>query len=242
MNEPNETAQESKQYTLTIRGWYRVVRGAIGLLVRLLIHVRVEGREHIRPGGGYLLAANHLHWLDSPLLAVVFPYRPYVFAADKWGKHFLLGPLLRSLNAIFVRRGEVDRKALRQALDVLAHGGILGLAPEGTRSKTGALQQGRSGAAYMAIRAGVPVLPVVVTGQEKVFPTLRRLRRPTVQIRFGPVFEPPAIEGKAAPEQLHAFSEEIMYRLAALLPPEYRGVYADVQDVRPDLVAAVTRV
>ncbi|MBN1657962.1 MAG: 1-acyl-sn-glycerol-3-phosphate acyltransferase [Anaerolineae bacterium] len=241
MNDTNETANESQSYNLAIRGWYRLIRGAVGLLLRLLMRVKVEGREYIRDPGGYMLISNHLHWLDTPILAVVFPYRPYVFAASKWASHFFLGPLLRSTDAIFVRRGEVDRKALRQAFDVLSSGGILGLAPEGTRSKTGALQQGRSGAAYMALRTGVPLLPVVLTGQEKAIPSLRRLRRPTIYVRFGPLFEPPDLQGKATPEQVDAFAQEIMYRLAAMLPPEYRGEYADVERVRPDLVAAAAR-
>jgi 1-acyl-sn-glycerol-3-phosphate acyltransferase len=141
------------------------------------------------------------------------------------------------MGAIFVNRGEVDRKALRQALAVLEGGGVLGLAPEGTRSKTGAMQQGRSGAAYMAYRTGVKLLPIVATGQENVFPSLWRLRRARVLVVFGPAFEPPPVEGKASAAQVHAFAEEIMYRLAAILPPEYRGVYADVVDTRPDLVA-----
>ena len=171
-------------------------------------------------------------------MAAVFPYRPYVFAAEKWEKHWFLGPFFRSLDAIFVRRGEVDRKALRQALGVLRGGGVLGLAPEGTRSKTGALQRGRSGAAYMAYRAGVPLLPVVTTGQKQVFASLRRLRRARVRVVYGPPFDPPPVEGKASAREVHDFSQEIMYRLAAMLPPEYRGVYQDVTEKRPDLLPA----
>lgn len=241
MNETTETASTPGTYSLAIRGWYRWIRGAVGLLLRLLLRIQVEGREYIRHEGGYMMVTNHLHWLDTPVLAVIFPYRPYVFAADKWEGHFFLGPLFRSTDAIFVRRGEVDRKALREALNVLRGGGILGLAPEGTRSKTGALQRGRSGAAYMALRTGAPLLPVVVTGQETAMASVRRLRRPTIHVRFGPLFEPPDIDGKATPEQVHAFSEEIMYRLAAMLPPEYRGVYSDVEEARPDLVAAAAK-
>lgn len=237
------TAKEKKSaggktYSLQVRGWYRVARGIIGILLRILARLQVEGREHIPEKGPFLLVSNHLHWLDPPLLAAAFPHRPYVFAAEKWEKHWFLGPFLGSLEAIFVQRGEVDRKALRQALAVLKGGGVLGLAPEGTRSKTGALQRGRSGAAYMAYRTGVPLLPVVATGQEKVFPSLLRLRRATVRVVYGPTFEPPPVEGKASAREVHAFSQEIMYRLAVLLPPEYRGVYEDVDERRPDLLPA----
>jgi 1-acyl-sn-glycerol-3-phosphate acyltransferase len=171
-------------------------------------------------------------------VGVILPYRTCVFAGEKWEKHWLLGPLLRSVGAIFVRRGEVDRRALRQALDILRGGGLLGMAPEGTRSKTGALQPGRTGAAYLAFRAGVPIVPLVVTGQEKVFWSLRRLRRGTVRVVIGEPFYPPPVEGKASGADVEAFTEEIMYHLAAMLPPEYRGVYRDVVDKRPNLVQA----
>jgi 1-acyl-sn-glycerol-3-phosphate acyltransferase len=240
MTAEQNTLAQKREYSLKLRGWYRVVRGIIGILLRILARIEVEGTEHIPEAGPFLLVTNHLHWLDPPLLAAVFPYRPYVFAAEKWEKHWFLGPFLGSLGAIFVRRGEVDRKALRQALGVLQGGGVLGLAPEGTRTKSGGLQRGRSGAAYMAYRTGVPLVPVVTMGQENVFPSLRRLRRATVRVVYGPPFEPPPVEGKASPEEVHAFSRDIMYRLAAMLPPQYRGVYADVAERRPDLFSTLT--
>jgi 1-acyl-sn-glycerol-3-phosphate acyltransferase len=240
MSTDEEAATEMRTYSVKMGAWYRALHKAIHFLLRLLSVLEVEGLEQVPGEGPYLLLTNHLHWLDSPVLMAVFPCRAYVFAADKWGRNWALGPLFRSLDAIFVRRGEVDRKALRQALAVLKGGGILGLAPEGTRSKTGAMQRGRSGAAYMALQSGVRLVPVVVTGQEKVFPALRHLRRARVRVRFGLPFEPPTIEGKVSAAQVHAFAEEIMYRLAAMLPAEYRGVYKDVVEARPDLIALYT--
>ena len=227
-----------RTYSLKVRGWYRVARGIVGILLRVLARLRIQGRELIPGQGPFILATNHLHWLDSPVVATIFPYRAWVFAGEKWAKHWLLGPFFRSLGAIFVRRGEVDRQALRQALDVLRGGGVLGMAPEGTRSKTGGLQQGRTGAAYLAFRAGVPILPVACTGQEKVLPALRRLRRATIHVAIGTPFPPPQVEGKATSADIQAFTDEIMYCLAAMLPPEYRGVYRDVTERRPDLVQA----
>lgn len=228
---------ESKTYSIQIRGLYRVIRGIIGFLLRILSHVEVEGLEHIPDKGPFLLVVNHLHWLDPPALMVVFPYRSHLFAAEKWETHWFYGPLMRSLDAIFVRRGEVDRQALQEALSRLEGGAVLGLAPEGTRSKTGGLQKGRHGAAYLALRTGAKVVPVAVTGQEKVFPSLWHLRRARVRASFGLAFEPPAIPAAERPPaaEVHGFTDEIMYRLAALLPPEYRGVYNDVAEKRPDL-------
>jgi 1-acyl-sn-glycerol-3-phosphate acyltransferase len=237
MNERTTEQAGEERYSMRLRGWYRVVRGMIRLILRLLARLEIEGQEHIPDQGPYILLTNHLHWLDPPVISVAYPHRPYLFAAEKWERHWILGPFLTSLDAIYVNRGEVDRKALRQALDVLKSGGVLGMAPEGTRSKTGGMQRGRSGAAYIAYRAGVKLLPVAATGQEKVFPSFRRFRRATVRVVYGPLFEPPTVDGKVGAAQAQAFTEEIMYRLAALVPAEYRGVYSDVVDKHPELVA-----
>ncbi|MGD2041354.1 MAG: lysophospholipid acyltransferase family protein [Anaerolineae bacterium] len=236
MNNGDHSTNDRASNPLEMSLWYRFVRAVIGFVLRLLSRLEIEGLEHLPDRGPYLVAVNHLHWLDPPVLGVVLPYRVHVFAAEKWEVHWLLGPFFRSLDAIFVQRGEVDRKALRAALEVLKEGGVLGLAPEGTRSKTGALQRGRGGAAYMATRVRAPVVPVVITGQREVFPSLWRLRRAKIRVVFGPPLEPPAVEGKATTDQIRAFTEEIMYHLAAMLPPQYRGVYADVAEKRPDLV------
>ncbi len=232
-------ATKPKTYSLEIRGWYGVARGIATFLAYLLCHFEVEGLEYVPDRGPYLMTINHIHFLDPPALMVAFPHRSYVLAAEKWRKRPLFGALFRSMDAIFIHRGEVDRKALGAMLAVLKGGGVMGLAPEGTRSKTGGLQEGRGGAAYMAYRAGVGVLPVVATGHEKIFSSLRKLRRAHVRVAFGPYFEPPALPvgTKATAEQVHAFAEEMMYHMAALLPPEYRGVYADVEEARPDLMA-----
>ena len=242
MNQDQDSISESKDYSLEIKGWYRVSRWVVTLLLRIFARAEVHGLENIPADGPYLMVTNHLHWLDPPVIMVVFPHRSYIFAAAKREKHFFYGPLFRSLDAIWVRRGLADRKAIRQALAVLKGGGVLGMAPEGTRSQTGVMQEGRTGAAYLAYRAQVPVLPVAITGQEKVFSLQGLFQWPRIRVVFGPVFEPPPVaEGsKATSAELRSFTNEIMYQLAALLPPEYRGFYQDVTKQRPDLVAQQT--
>jgi len=94
-------------------GWgYRIIRGVIGFLFRTLTRLEVKGLELVPDHGPYLLVVNHLHWLDSPLLMVAMPHPVRVFAGEKWGKHWFIGPMMRLVNAIFVNRGEVDRRAL----------------------------------------------------------------------------------------------------------------------------------
>ena len=234
-----DRAGQTKQFSIEDRGRYRIVRGIISFLVRLLTRFEVHGLEHVPNEGPGLFVTNHLHMLDSPLVMTAIPYRVYVFAGEKWEKHLLFGPLFRSLDAIFVERGEVDRNALRKALAVLGGGGFLGVAPEGTRSKTGAMQQGHRGPAYIALRTGVKLIPMAVTGGPEVFPMLRRLRRARARVVFGQPFQPPALAPGQRPnaEQQHELTDEIMYRIAALLSPQYRGVYGDITEKRPDLLA-----
>ncbi len=206
---------------------YRILRAIITALFKIFTRWEVAGLENVPETGPYLLACNHLSRLDPPLVMASIPNaRISALAAEKYERHPFFGPLLRAANAIFVQRGEVDRKALRACLNFLRQGGVLGVAPEGTRSPTRGLQKGKQGAAYLATRADVPILPVVTFGTEKVFEELKRLRRPRVKVVIGQPFRLPPTEGKARGAQLEEFTELIMHRLAELLPAEYRGVYA----------------
>jgi 1-acyl-sn-glycerol-3-phosphate acyltransferase len=204
------------------------MRRVIYVLIHLLFRIEITGAEHLhQPGGPLLIVTNHLHWLDPPIVFAIVPMRATVFAADKWGRRPIIGDLFRVIgNAIFVRRGEVDRQALKKALAVLKAGGVLGIAPEGTRSRTGKLQRGRGGAAYLAARTGALILPIGITGQEKALRTLLlRFRRPTIRVAVGEPFTLPGTPNQAKGELLNAYTDQIMRRLAELLPPEYRGVY-----------------
>ena len=205
--------------------YYRIVKMVIRLIYRLLARIEIVGVENVPQKGPYIVICNHLSSFDPPLLLVALPVQMTVLAADKYRNHPIFGPFLSSMGAIYVRRGEVDRQALRACLDVLRGGGIIGMAPEGTRSPTGALQEGRTGVAYLASRAGVPILPVAVSGTEKMLSNLKRLRRGQVKAVIGETFILPTTERKARGKQMKEFTELIMLRLAEMLPEEYRGVY-----------------
>ncbi|HID62713.1 MAG TPA: 1-acyl-sn-glycerol-3-phosphate acyltransferase [Anaerolineae bacterium] len=205
--------------------YYRIVKMIISLIFRLLARIEIVGVENVPQEGPYIVICNHLSRFDPPLLLIALPARMTVLAANKYRDHPLFGPFLSSMGAIYVRRGEVDRQALRACLNALKGGGIIGMAPEGTRSSTGALQEGRTGVAYLASRAGVPILPVAITGTEKIPASLKRFRRGQVKVVIGETFTLPVTERKARGKQLKEFTELIMRRLADLLPEEYRGVY-----------------
>lgn len=209
----------------------RFLRSLAWLGLRLMTRFEVHGVQETPPTGPALMVMNHLHWLD-PVIGIAVVARPAVmFTAEKWEHRPGIGHLIRwSQRAIFVNRGEADRKAVTQALEVLKHGDMLAVAPEGTRSKTGGLLPGREGAAYLASRTGAVIVPITAYGQEHAERAWKRLRRPHIVVTLGEPFRLEGTPNKAKSLQLAVYTEEIMLRLAALLPPEYRGVYRDKLD------------
>jgi hypothetical protein len=155
--------------------------------------------------------------------------RPVVLLAAEWlqenaAMRWVLGDIGK---AIFVRRGEGDSEALDAGLAVLRAGGVIGVGPEGGINRSGGLLPGRSGAAFLATSAGVPVLPIGLWGQEQLTRSWRRMQRPEISINIGAPLTFPA--GEASAPELRRHTEEIMYAIAALLPPDYRGVYGEVR-------------
>lgn len=207
---------------------YEVLRKLVRLLFPLLVRVRVQGQENFPPSGPYILATNHLSVFDLPLLLMVCPHTVRAFAASKHRRNPFYALLLTAAGSIWVRRGEIDREALQGAFAVLRRGEVLGIAPEGTRARrVYALQPGKTGAAYIATRADVPIVPVGLTGTEKIKQNLPRLRRTDVVVNIGKPFRLPE-SGRVRGPKLDEYTDLIMRRIAALLPPEYRGVYRDV--------------
>jgi 1-acyl-sn-glycerol-3-phosphate acyltransferase len=225
------------RYPRVNRTIYRMGRAVFDLIYSIATRRHVTGLEHVPESGPYIMVSNHLSHVDPPLVYIELPAVVHVLAAEKY-EHHPFRPILNIAGAIFINRGEVDRKALRRALAVLEGGEILGIAIEGTRSKTGGLIRGKSGPAYLATRANVPLLPVVVYGTEKAFHNLRRLRRTDVYTVIGPPIHLP--EGRADSKQLDAFTDQIMVTLAAMLPEEYRGVYADHPLLKERLTSSTT--
>jgi len=205
---------------------YRFLKWVLTWLMRILYRYEISGREHVPATGPLIVAVNHLHLFDPFATAPAVPRQITTLAAEKWQKPGIVGWFLRSAGAIFVRRGEVDRQALRACLDVLSRGDALAIAPEGTRSKTGSLQRAKAGIAYIATRADAPILPVSIWGVERLR-DWKRLRRPTCHVVVGEPFRLPAANGKVSTETLQEYADLVMLRIGRPLPPEYRGVYAE---------------
>lgn len=209
----------------------KLLRGAARLLVRLLTRCDVRGQEHIPPQGPLLLTVNHLGDADALVVLAHLPWQPDVLAAMELYDITPIRWLMNFYGAIWVHRGRPDRRALRAALQALREGRVVALAPEGRQSVTRSLEEGTEGAAFLALKARVPILPVALTGteDENVFGHLKRFRRPKVSIAFGPTFtldDLPA-SGSGFRDALREGTERIMLSIARLLPPRYQGVYRD---------------
>lgn len=211
------------------RRWFRWALSRLArLVVTLVAESTVRGLEHYPRRGPALVVVNHLGDADAVLGLAHLPRLPEVFAKAELYDLFPWGRIMEAYGVIWVHRGRPDRRALRVGLQALAEGRLLAIAPEGRQSVTGALEPGTEGAAYLALKAGVPVVPVALTGtrNDQVFGALKRLRRPRVSLTVGLPFRlepPPELSWR---EALTWGTERIMCALARLLPPEYRGVYA----------------
>ncbi len=206
---------------------YREVTSAIRGLIRFLCRVD-DGQVALIPAQGPLiLVINHINFLDPPLFFTHLQPRPQSgFAkAETWSN-----PALRLLadlwGAIPLHRGEADMAALRLGLKALEEGRILGVAPEGTRSGNGHMRRGLPGVTFLALHSRAPLLPVAHYGGEAFWDNLRRLRRTDVRIVVGRPFRLQAEGVRVTREVRQQMTDEVMLQVAALLPPQYRGVYA----------------
>lgn len=207
---------------------FRLTRVVFSFIQKLLCRLVVTGQENIPNTGPYILTVNHMSTADIGIVFVGFPIQPWrYFAGEKWARHPLWGPLMSWLGVIFVNRGEVDRRALREALVALQEGAVFALAPEGTRSKVGYMQQGKDGAAYLATLAHVPILPVGINNSDVLFARVRRLRRETITMRIGKAFTLPEPDHRLRSRDLADYTCLIMIHIAAEVDLRHRGIYGD---------------
>jgi len=208
---------------------YTTLRSIVRFTMNLIADVEVIGLDKL-PEGNFILAANHLGRLDSAILLYAVDREDIIMpVAEKYKNHPLFGAIGRAVNAIWLNRFDADYAAFREILARMEKGGLMVIAPEGTRSKTEALQEAKMGAAFLASKSGYPVLPVALTGTEDrlILQNLKRFRRSKITARAGEMFcIEAAPRGKGRDEALRAATDEIMCRLAAKLPEKYHGFYA----------------
>jgi 1-acyl-sn-glycerol-3-phosphate acyltransferase len=206
-----------------------VIYSPLRVLGRTLCRVHDEEIWKIPRQGPLLLVANHVNFLDVPIFYThLIPRSVTGFAKMETWNNPALGFLFSLGGAIPIRRGEVDRTAIGRARDVLRSGRILAIAPEGTRSGDGRLQKAHTGVAVLALDSNAPVIPVVYFGGEKFRSNIFHLVRTDFYFRVGTPFHVHMEGGRLTREVREQITTEIMYRLAALLPPGYRGYYSDL--------------
>jgi 1-acyl-sn-glycerol-3-phosphate acyltransferase len=204
------------------RLWFwRLLFPIVRALAALLAPWRLEGADNIPRSGGYILVANHINWKDPPWMEFALGHAIRYMGKRELFETPFIGFALRAIGAFPVRRGEADRGALQTALAVVAAGQPLGFFPEGHRSESGQLIRARAGVAYVAQHSGAPIIPLAVSGTRRA--RLGAFWRRDIMFRVGAPFRAADLGVKADDQQ--ALADAIMRRVAALLPPEQRGVY-----------------
>ncbi|GAP22157.1 lysophospholipid acyltransferase family protein [Leptolinea tardivitalis] len=217
---------------MTVAG---IVNFTIRGITRTICQVDDMELSRIPSHGPLILVGNHVNFLDAPILLSHLQPRQVVALVkyETWNNP-ALGLLFSTWKSIPIRRGEADMNAFREALRVLKEGKMLAIAPEGTRSGTGILQQGQPGMVPLAIKSGAPILPVAYFGAEGFWKNIRGLNRTPFTIRVGRPFRLKYDGVLPTRDERSKMTAEIMYQIAALLPPAYRGYYANLENATQD--------
>lgn len=200
-------------------GWKLMLSG----LFKVLFRYRIEGRANEPERGPFIVAGNHASAVDPLIIGSAIRNRAAYMGKAELFSVPIVGPWLRSVGVFPVKRGQPDRAAIRHSLDILASSGVLVMFPEGTRSPDGRLQDAEPGAALLALRTGVAVLPVAVLNSHRALPkgsALPRFQR--VIVRLGRPLSVPKIDGRLDHQLLEEWGRRIMAELAKLLPEDQR--------------------
>lgn len=207
-----------------------LIRWLIRRLFNLIAHVEVRGYEYLPQEGSFVIATNHLGFVDVPLaFHALDRWDMFVLVGEKWAEVGLFRWVGKHFNFIFIDRFHPDIKALRRVIALMEEDKILIIAPEGTRSRVGSLIEAKPGVSYLATKLDRPIVPAAITGTEDkvVFANLKSLRRSHFTITAGPAFTLPPLPRENRDEALKQYTDEIMCHIALLLPEKHRGVYAD---------------
>jgi 1-acyl-sn-glycerol-3-phosphate acyltransferase len=215
--------------TFSRRAFRVFLRGVTKLLTLLLMRAEVSGLENFPRLGPAVIVFNHLGDADAVLMMAALPNKSPAEGIGKieLNEHWLVGPVFRAHGIIWVHRGQPDRKAIRAALDGLAEGRMVTLAPEGRQSVIGGLDEGNSGAAFLALKSGAQIVPVALTGTENsnIYGHLKQWKRARVSLKVGKPFTLLIHPSGDRQKILQEGTRLIMETLANLLPESYRGKF-----------------
>ncbi len=203
---------------------WRLLFPPVRWVVSRITQIEVIGREHVPASGAYIVVANHVNWKDPPVVSVALGIPIRWMAKREVFDYPVIGFLLRGVGNFAIRRGESDRRAMQLAMRVLERGLPLGVFPEGHRSERRALLRGRAGIALLAEKSDALIVPCGIAGTPTPF--LGLIGRKRIRLAFGPPFRISDLPEEVRHDRQGA-TDVIMLRIAALLPPEMRGVYAN---------------
>jgi 1-acyl-sn-glycerol-3-phosphate acyltransferase len=208
----------------------RIFRFFFRIITWFIADVQFSGLENVpENSASFVIAANHIGRFDTALVFLALDRTDFILpVAEKYKQNPITLFIGYMMGAIWLDRYTTDFKSLREMLARLNKGGVLVIAPEGTRSKTGGLNEGKPGVAYLAAKTGLLIVPVALTGTEDrvVIDNLKHLRRSHFRGAAGRTFSLSPLSGRKRGEVLQEYTDEIMCHIAALLPEEKRGVYA----------------
>src|SRR5919202_2124777 len=212
---------------------YTLAWWIVGFVFRVVWRPRIIGVENVPRTGAVIIASNHQSFIDSVVIPIAVPRRVRFLAKAEYfeGKGLRgrgTAAFFHLIDAVPVRRtGNRDSmRSLESALEVLREGTAFGIYPEGTRSRDGRLYRGRTGVGWLALTSGAPVVPVGLTGTDRVQPVgARGVRIAPVRVRFGPPVDPADYAGLPAGRARRALTDEVMERIAALSPQQRADAY-----------------
>lgn len=211
----------------------KIVLAILRPLFNILFSWKVKGRENIPLTGPLILITNHVNLFDPFFLLFSFPRWIYFMAKEELFRSPFLRPWLRWAGSLSIRReGKISdkQKMLRSSRDALENGLILGMFPEGGRSRDGKLRKGKPGSAVIATKTGVLVLPVGIVGTDRIKGISWLWKRPKIVVNIGKPFKLPPNDGRMSKSQMQLLTTQLMGEIAGLLPPEYQGAYEKHED------------
>jgi len=205
---------------------YWFVNSVIGIYISITCRLDAPEMHKFPMQGPLIVISNHTGQIEVPVLfSLLQPRKITGWAKAEMWDNWFLNWVFNLWGVIPVRRGEADTSALRKAIEALDNGFIFGIAPEGTRNKTGRLLRAHPGAVLLAVRSGVPILPIAHWGGENYLKNLKQLKRTDFHLRVGEPFRLKVDGVKMSREVRQQIADEMMYRVAELMPQEYRGAY-----------------
>ena len=221
---------ELKIKTCKIAPMKKFIVFLIRLIINLIAKMDLKGYENLPAKGGFVIAVNHLGFLDAPMAYYALDnWNLFIPVAEKWEESAILRWLGKHLNAIFIDRFNPDLKAMREMMKRMEEGQTLVIAPEGTRARDEKMAQGKPGVAYLASKMGWTILPVAISGTEDrlIIGNLKRFKKSHIKLTAGKSFTLPPFPKENREEKLQEYTDEIMCRIAVMLPEHNRGFYAE---------------